>query len=422
MNISYLTLAMCCSAVENAFNIYIDLRQRNAFLRYIRRTSHVDRKHSRVVYKKTLGIVKGFVESIETIAILYYRVMVFAWSWADWTVSATAPRWASNEYTTSILFVTVMLAYDAIKGIPWIIYDSSLIDRHSVHRTKKIICDSIKSSILIATLAPGVIAGAVCVLQTTSVYMPLHMWAFILGMQIIFMTIYPVCMFNNCAHLQEGELREDIHKLARLVNFPLRNIVVVTGSMRGGHSHAYMYGLGRNKRLVIHDNLLTGCNNKQIAAVVAHELGHWKLGHTMRLACIQQIIMLAQFCLFATIRQDNRLLVDFGFDGATKPSVISLFMFITTLGPVDKLVVWLFNILSRRFEFEADEFATTLIDSKQLIAALESIDNGNEVDFVADPLFSQYHYSHPPTLERTRALSNLTSVSKRKLGQHHNTL
>jgi STE24 endopeptidase len=240
------------------------------------------------------------------------------------------------------------------------------------------------------------------------------MWAFIFSMQIIFLTVYPIFvapLFDNYAHLQDGSLRGDIEKLTMLVNFPLRNIFVVNSSIRGGHSSAYMYGFGRNKRLVLHDTLLKRCSNAQVAAVVAHELGHWKLGHTVRLACMQQIIMLVQFSLFAVIRMDDRIFIDVGFDSAVNPSVVSLIVFMTIMGPIDKIVSWIFNVMSRKFEFEADAFALTLVDSKQLIGALDTIDKHDKkwMDMIMDPLFSQCHHSHPPIAERRRAIAEVSS-------------
>jgi STE24 endopeptidase len=189
----------------------------------------------------------------------------------------------------------------------------------------------------------------------------------------------------------------------------------------------------------------------QVVAVLAPELGHWKLGHTICLMALQQVVMLSQFVLFAIVRSSSHLLEEFGFVDK-KPVIISLLLFSMICGPMDSLIGWLFNLLSRRcdaacsmcvpvscsvpafqcvcqfpalfqlalhdrlcslasdpcafcrYEFQADAFAVSLKQEDHLTEALKILDKENKSDFVVDRLYSQYHYSHPPLIERLRAI------------------
>ncbi|KAK0582328.1 hypothetical protein LWI29_024246 [Acer saccharum] len=175
-------------------------------------------------------------------------------------------------------------------------------------------------------------------------YLAIYLWGFMLVLYLVMMTIYPILiapLFNKFTPLPEGELKEKIENLASSQKFPLKKLYVVDGSTRSSHSNAYMYGFFKNKRIVLYDTLIQQCkNNEEIVAVIAHELGHWKLNHTM-------------------------------------------YSFIT---------------------LQADAFGKKLGYSSALRAGLVRLQEANLSTMNPDPWYSAYHYSHPPLIERLAAL------------------
>lgn len=134
---------------------------------------------------------------------------------------------------------------------------------------------------------------------------------------------------------------------AGALSFPLKKLFVMDGSKRSGHSNAYMYGFFNNKRIVIYDTLIAQCTEGQVVAVLAHELGHWKLSHTLCLMLIGQATLLLQFGAFTLIRASPTLFGDFGFTGA-QPVIMALVLFQMVMTPVDSLLHYMNNIISRR--------------------------------------------------------------------------
>eukprot|EP01025_Chloroclados_australasicus_P060823 TRINITY_DN7869_c0_g1_i1.p4 TRINITY_DN7869_c0_g1~~TRINITY_DN7869_c0_g1_i1.p4 ORF type:complete len:174 (+),score=23.36 TRINITY_DN7869_c0_g1_i1:116-637(+) len=165
-----------------------------------------------------------------------------------------------------------------------------------------------------------------------------------------------------------------------------------------------MYGFFNNKRIVLYDTLVQQCTEKQVVAVLAHELGHWKLRHTPFLFVMSQFLILAQFSLFALLRSSEALYSSFGFDGVLKPAFISLVLFQMISSPMDAVLMYGQNIISRRFEFQADRFAVDLNKTEDLKTALITISKENKSAMNVDPLYSAYHYSHPPLVERLKAI------------------
>lgn len=424
--VPYFKIAMGFLVAEYAFHTYLNFRQRMTVLTNAppRETTeqysekHVAQTYAYSIDTKNFALVKGAYDFAESATVLHCMLLPLAWSWSQRTIHAVDPTWVDNEYIVSVAFVILTLAFETTKKIPWSLYGVFVIDkRHGINNQtlSTFVTDMFMSLMLMMAFAPPILTCTVYILRSSSAYTPFYMWAFLFCLQMLFMTVYPTLvapLFNTYEPLKEGSLRTGIENLAGSLEFPLEKLYVMDGSKHSGHSNAYMYGFGRNKCIVLYDTLLKQCTESQVIAVLAHELGHWKLGHTKCLMLIQQLIMLVQFMLFAVFRGSDHLFEEFGFIGNAKPVIISMMLFMTMTGPADKLITWLFNLLSRRFEFQADKFAADLKHSEHLIEALKVLDRGNTSDFVVDPLFSQYHYCHPPISERLHAIA----MSAKKAG------
>merc|ERR1719445_2011317 len=152
------------------------------------------------------------------------------------------------------------------------------------------------------------------------------------------------------------------------------------------------------------EKIKTGCNNKEIVAVLGHELGHWKLNHVMKNIIIGQVQILLMFSLFGYLSKSEPLYEAFGFTDS-KPVLIGLMIVLQYItAPYSAIIGFLMSVLSRHFEFQADEFAAGLGKAKDLHGALVKLNNDNLGFPIYDWLYSAWHHSHPPVLERIEAL------------------
>lgn len=233
----------------------------------------------------------------------------------------------------------------------------------------------------------------------------MYAWMFMFVFSIFMMSIVPIVimpMFNKYTPLPDGQLQKRIFALAKRVDYPLKSLYVVDGSKRSSHSNAYMYGFGSNKRIVLYDTLLTQVTDDEIVAILGHELGHWKMGHTLSNFVITQIYTAAAFLGFAHATPD--LYAAFGFSQPV-PTMIALMLFMQTLwAPVDKVLSFGLTLSSRHKEFQADAFGANLGYAKELQTGLCKIHAENLGTLVPDRWYSVYHYSHPPLVERLKAL------------------
>lgn len=223
-------------------------------------------------------------------------------------------------------------------------------------------------------------------------------------------------LFNKYEPLEDGPLKTSIYELAGRLNYPLKKLFVMDGSKRSSHSNAFMFGFGSNKRIVLFDTLLTQVKDAEIRAILGHELGHWALKHTLMNFVTTQLYIGAAFYFFALTFGSHDLYAAFGFDDPQRPAatIIALMLFFQTLwAPVDKILSFVLTIVSRMNEFAADKFSVDLGMSSDLQSGLTKIHLENLGAMNPDPWYSTYHYSHPPLVERLRAMMEL-DISKKQ--------
>ncbi|XP_041508514.1 CAAX prenyl protease 1 homolog isoform X2 [Microtus oregoni] len=277
-------------------------------------------------------------------------------------------------------------------------------------------------------------------------YFFIYAWLFTLIVSLVLVTIYAdyiAPLFDKFTPLPEGQLKQEIEVMAKSIDFPLTKVYVVEGSKRSSHSNAYFYGFFKNKRIVLFDTLLEeysvqnkdkqeepgteprnegegdseeirakvknkkqGCKNEEVLAVLGHELGHWKLAHTIKNIIISQINSFLCFFLFAVLIGQKILFAAFGFYDSQPTLIGLLIIFQFIFSPYNEVLSFCLTVLSRRFEFQADAFAKKLGMAKDLYSALIKLNKDNLGFPVSDWLFSMWHYSHPPLLERLQALKD----------------
>jgi STE24 endopeptidase len=239
-------------------------------------------------------------------------------------------------------------------------------------------------------------------------------WAVWLGFVLLLSWAYPVLiapLFNKFTPLESGELRRRIEQLLHRCGFSSRGIFVMDGSRRSGHGNAYFTGFGRNKRIVFFDTLVETLEAEELEAVLAHELGHFKRRHVLkRLASMAVLSLLGLALLGWLIRQPWF----FSGLGISQPSnALALLLFLMVAPVFSVFFEPLGSYLSRRHEFEADDYAIVQSGSQALIQALVKLYRDNASTLTPDPLYSFFHDSHPPAPVRIAHISaNISPAPK----------
>jgi len=218
--------------------------------------------------------------------------------------------------------------------------------------------------------------------------------------------VYPTLiapLFNKFQPLEKGELRERISSLAQQVGLKASGIYTVDGSKRSAHSNAYFTGIGKAKRIVLFDTLLKQLTGEQLLAVLAHEMGHYKMKHIRRMLVLSGVFLLLGLYILSWLIEFEPMFRAFGLENPSPHGALVLFAFMA--GPFTFYLSPLLNHISRKHEYEADRFAAqTLNNGKSMEEALIQLTVQNLSNLTPHPWYSAYHYSHPTTTERIQAI------------------
>jgi STE24 endopeptidase len=226
-------------------------------------------------------------------------------------------------------------------------------------------------------------------------------WAILQSFSILVSWAFPTFiapLFNKFSPLEDVVLRERIEALLSRCGFHSKGIFVMDGSKRSGHGNAYFTGIGNNKRIVFFDTLVNSLSHEELEAVLAHELGHFKRKHVLKMLVTSAIMTLAGLALLGFLMGQNWFYEGLGVSIQSNATALLLFMlaspaFTLFLQPT-------MAYFQRRFEFEADDFASAHARPQDLVSALVKLYRDNASTLTPDPLYSAFHYSHPPAAVR----------------------
>ncbi|HPQ24701.1 MAG TPA: M48 family metallopeptidase [Gammaproteobacteria bacterium] len=235
------------------------------------------------------------------------------------------------------------------------------------------------------------------------------LWAWLLWMAFsMFITwAYPIWiapLFNKFKALDDTALRTRLEGLLQRCGFTSNGMFVMDGSRRSAHGNAYFTGFGANKRIVFFDTLLDGLEADEVEAVLAHELGHFKRRHVVKMLAISALMSLLGLALLGWLAGQQWFYAGLGVARPGNAAALVLFMLVMPVFTV--FVSPLLARLSRRHEFEADDFAAAQTDPKHLISGLVKMYRDNASTLTPDPLYSAFHHSHPPAPVRIAHLSS----------------
>jgi STE24 endopeptidase len=309
---------------------------------------------------------------------------------------------------TGLLFVGSLVIARGVLHLPFQLYSTFVIEeRFGFNRTTPgtFAVDLIKGLALGALLAGPLLAAVLWLFESAGSWAWLACWGFtalfLVAVQLVAPTwILP--LFNKFQPLQEGELRRALLEYAGRVGFPLDDVYVVDGSRRSSKANAFFTGFGKNKRVALFDTLIEKHSEEELVAVVAHEIGHYKRRHIQKGLALSILHLGVLFGLLQVFLSQDGLFEAFG----AQPSVYAGLVFFGLLyTPIEMVLSVALNRFSRHNEFEADEFsASTTRAPETLIQALKRLSLDNLSNLTPHPFFVWLHYSHPPVLERIRAL------------------
>ncbi len=315
-----------------------------------------------------------------------------------------------SEIVTGLLFFALLFVINDLLNIPFSLYKTFVIEeKYGFNKTtlKTFCSDKFKGYLLMIGIGAPVLSTIIYFFSNYSQYGWFYVWLFIIAFSIILQpvfTIFIAPMFNKFTPLQEGPLLNKIKDYLNKVNFPVQKLEVVDGSKRSSHSNAYFSGIGKYKRIALFDTLIDQMDENEILAIIAHEVGHYKLKHIYSgiiLSSIQSGIMLFILSLFIN---NEQLFSVFYMDNL---SVYASLVFFTMLySPISMIVGVFFSIISRKNEFSADAYsAETAKLPESLITGLKKLSKENLSNLTPHWLNVFLNYSHPPVLDRIKALN-----------------
>jgi len=309
-----------------------------------------------------------------------------------------------SEILISLTFFGTIFFGNELLSLPFSVFFTFFIEeKFGFNKTsiKTYISDKLKSWILTILFGGGILGFIIFQEQLIRENFWIVAWIFITGITIIINGFYAqiiVPLFNKQKKLEKGELRSEIEKYSCKVGFDLSNIFIIDGSKRSSKANAYFSGFGKQKRVTLFDTLIDKLNKKQIVAVIAHEIGHYKKNHiifNLFFSIIQTGFMLYILSLFIYMPVFSEAL------GIENHSFhIGLVTFSILFTPISEISSLIFNMFSRKFEYEADEFAKNTYNGEYLIEALKILSKDSLSNLTPHPKYVWWHYSHPTLFQR----------------------
>lgn len=319
-----------------------------------------------------------------------------------------ARRYSHDEILAGMIFTGSFLLLSFFTKLPFSIYFTFVIEeRFGFNKTtvKTFILDILKSGLLIVIIGGPLLALIFWFFLNTGSFGWLFCWIGVVLFSLLLQYLAPVIilpLFNKFTPLSEGHLRDAILDYARQQKFIIQGIYTMDGSKRSGKLNAFFTGFGKFKKIVFFDTLLEKLEEREILAVLAHEMGHYKLHHIpqMILASILQTGIM--FYLLSIFLKTAGIAEAF----IVEPSVYSSLVFFGFLyAPISLLVSTFFHVMSRKHEFEADRYAcSTTGSADMLITSLKKLSKANLANLTPHPLKVFIYYSHPPLLSRIQHL------------------
>ncbi|WBL24564.1 M48 family metallopeptidase [Zunongwangia sp. HGR-M22] len=356
-------------------------------------------------YKKErykFGILTSGFSLILTLGFLFWDGFEY--------VDNIARAFSNNEIVIALIFFGIIMIGSDILTTPFSYYSTFVIEeKYGFNKTSKstFFVDKIKGWLLMAILGGGILALIVWFYQFSGSYFWWYAWILIAVFSIFLNMFYAklvVPLFNKQSPLEDGSLRTKIENYAKSVGFKLDNIFIIDGSKRSTKANAYFSGFGSEKRITLFDTLVNDLEEEEIVAVLAHEVGHYKKKHII-FNLIASVLTTGFTLWLLSLFVGNPILSQ--ALGVETPSFhIGLIAFGILYSPISEITGLLMNLISRKFEYQADNYAKHTYNSENLISSLKKLSKNSLSNLTPHKTYVFWHYSHPSLLQRYKNLMN----------------
>ena len=344
---------------------------------------------------------------VDNFEILFSSLLLVLWTTGG-GIDLINNFWASHSYeglSGGVFVILSIMVISSLLGLPVNYFRTFKIEeKHGFNKstTSLFFSDYVKQTIIFTLIFGSFISFVVLWLMNyMGQYWWIYTWVFISLFSLIMIWVYPTFiapLFNKFSPLSDKELEIKIKSLITKSGFQSNGIFVMDGSKRSSHGNAYFTGMGESKRIVFFDTLLKDMSHDEIEAILAHELGHFHHKHIRKNILSTFLMTLIGLALLGYLIDQEWFFSGLGITEVNNHNALIVF---TMVAPVFTFLISpISNMLSRKHEFEADNFAATHTDAKNLISSLIKLYKENASTLTPDKIYSTFHHSHPPASER----------------------
>ena len=350
-------------------------------------------------YKKEnykFSLLSSIFSIITTLLFFVFNGFVF--------VDEIAKSFSNNTIIITLIFFGIIVFASDILALPFSYYNTFVIeDKFGFNKTSKktFILDKIKGWLMLIVIGGGILALITWFYQLTTSNFWLYTWTFITFFTVFMNLFYSkliVPLFNKQTPLEDGELKTAIENFANKIGFKLNNIFVIDGSKRSTKANAYFSGFGSQKRITLFDTLIADLETDEIVAVLAHEVGHYKKKHIIYNLLLSIIVTGFTLFILSLLIGNETLSQALGVETASFH--IGLIAFAILYSPISEITSLFMNALSRKFEYQADNYAKENFGAEALISSLKKLSKNSLSNLTPHPLYVKIHYSHPTLFQR----------------------
>jgi len=323
-------------------------------------------------------------------------------------VDSIAQNQSDNIIIQALVFFGIIMIGSDIINIPFSYYQTFVIEeRFGFNKTtiSTFFLDKLKQWAMTIIVGGGILSLVIWFFQWAGTNFWLYTWALVAAFTLFMNVFYSkliVPLFNKQEPLQAGSLKEKIENYAAQVGFDLQNIFVINGSKRSTKANAYFSGFGKEKRVTLYDTLINDLEEEEIVAVLAHEIGHYKRKHIIYNLATSILVTGFMLLLLSLFINNPEVSLAIGVD---RPSFhAALIGFGILYSPISEITGLLMNHFSRKFEYQADDYAKDTYAALPLVTSLKKLSKNSLSNLTPHPAYVFMHYSHPPLIDRIRNL------------------
>ena len=345
------------------------------------------------ITKERLSIVSTIVEYA-----VFIFWMSFGIAWLDGQFLTLSPTWHT------IVFVLGFIVLNAIVSLPFELYQKFVVDEEYGFNKSTVglyIKDTLISTALTLILGGLIVWGISAIIVNVQMWW-LYSFLFIFGVIMLINMFFPTVralFFDKVTPLEDGELKESIEEMMEKTGFVSSGVFVSDASKRDARLNAYFGGLGKTKRVVLFDTLIEKLSAKELLAVLGHELGHFAHGDIYKNISLMGALLFGMFALFGNLGES--IFLELGVAQTAGVIMVLFLLFMPVLGFIMMPII---GMVSRHNEFEADKTGAELGGGEHLAKALQKLVTENKSFPLSHPLYIFFHYTHPPVMERLKAL------------------